>query len=155
MYVMRSPDQLRESPTVCPVEHVLAWASQDRFRNVHVWETQSAPMSFRPGTKPAAFPPPPPPLQICAIFVVAFGILVFVLTSHVTDAAGVASWDWSAGGLTAVSFVVGAGDAPPSSLLLVGARIERRGVNQVNPHLAFDVLFGRSQAPRSSRDTSA
>ncbi|KAJ1476403.1 pyrophosphate-energised proton pump, partial [Baffinella frigidus] len=47
--------------------------------------------------------------QICAIFVVAFGILVFVLTSHVTDAAGVASWDWSAGGLTAVSFVVGAG----------------------------------------------
>jgi len=41
--------------------------------------------------------------QICFIFVVAFGFIIFILVSH----SG-ASWDFSAGGLTALSFVVGA-----------------------------------------------
>ena len=46
--------------------------------------------------------------QICGAFVVLFGALVLVLTSHGTAKDGTAEWDFQSGGLTALSFVVGA-----------------------------------------------
>jgi len=46
----------------------------------------------------------------CAAFVVVFGLLVFVLTAHKNkdDTTDGKSWDWKYGGLTALSFVIGA-----------------------------------------------
>eukprot|EP00286_Rhodomonas_abbreviata_P016695 CAMPEP_0181342352 /NCGR_PEP_ID=MMETSP1101-20121128/30949_1 /TAXON_ID=46948 /ORGANISM="Rhodomonas abbreviata, Strain Caron Lab Isolate" /LENGTH=1009 /DNA_ID=CAMNT_0023453793 /DNA_START=18 /DNA_END=3043 /DNA_ORIENTATION=- len=44
--------------------------------------------------------------QICAIFIVVFGLLVFVLVSHTVE-NGEAMWKWDVGALTALSFVVG------------------------------------------------
>jgi H(+)-translocating pyrophosphatase len=41
--------------------------------------------------------------KICCIFIVLFGGVIFVLTSYVNN-----TWDFKAGGLTALSFVVGA-----------------------------------------------
>jgi len=45
--------------------------------------------------------------QICFIFIVAFGTLILVLTSRVSNAAGEGKWQWNIGALTALSFVVG------------------------------------------------
>jgi len=41
--------------------------------------------------------------SVCAIFILIFGILIFILTSYVDG-----TFDWAVGGLTALSFVVGA-----------------------------------------------
>eukprot|EP00286_Rhodomonas_abbreviata_P017858 CAMPEP_0181322666 /NCGR_PEP_ID=MMETSP1101-20121128/19350_1 /TAXON_ID=46948 /ORGANISM="Rhodomonas abbreviata, Strain Caron Lab Isolate" /LENGTH=866 /DNA_ID=CAMNT_0023430595 /DNA_START=99 /DNA_END=2695 /DNA_ORIENTATION=- len=45
--------------------------------------------------------------QICFIFVVCFGFLIFLLVSHVS-VDGESTWDFSTGALTALSFVIGA-----------------------------------------------
>jgi inorganic pyrophosphatase len=41
--------------------------------------------------------------KICFLFITVFGLIVFVLVSHVSAD----EWDWQSGGLTALSFVVG------------------------------------------------
>jgi len=45
--------------------------------------------------------------QICFIFIAAFGSLILVLTSRVSDEEGNGVWKWNIGAITALSFVVG------------------------------------------------
>lgn len=46
--------------------------------------------------------------KVCAIFIVLFGAVLFMATSHTSPVSGKGKWDFATGGLTTVAFVVGA-----------------------------------------------
>eukprot|EP00660_Eupelagonema_oceanica_P011287 gene11287-5232_t len=44
---------------------------------------------------------------LCFIFIVVFGVIVLILTSHIEKEEGGSKWDWAVGALTMCSFAVG------------------------------------------------